>query len=195
MCRWDTHSTYIRSFCFLVVVQGSLCLTFRPAVFTKIVLPRHQTPNSIIPHSNNESINQSIIFCIDNIYWVPSMVCVLLSITVVALSSLPYAPRHLHPGSVVDTTVYIYIHTTILKTVVRCVSSSRGKLGLEMCEQRARLSTSHVLSPVDRFHAPCVFVVVVCPPHQQELNNAHLVVMCGIEKTGPTGLATKQNAR
>lgn len=60
-----------------------------------------------------------------------------------------------------------------------------------MCEQRARLTTSHVLSPVDRFHAPCVFVVVVCPSHQQELNNAHLVVMCGIEKTGPTSLATK----
>lgn len=46
-----------------------------------------------------------------------------------------------------------------------------------------------MLAPVDGCHAPVVFLVRVCPMHEQVLNDAGLVVVGGVEKAGPPGLS------
>lgn len=73
------------------------------------------------------------------------------------------------------------------------MKDSWRQLRLKARKERARLSKSHVLPPVNRRHAPLVLVIWVCSAHEQVVDNIDLVVIGSIEKACPTGLQGKQN--
>lgn len=68
----------------------------------------------------------------------------------------------------------------------------RRQLRFKAGEYSASLSESHVLPPVDSHHAAVVFLVRVCPMHEQVLDDVGLVVVGGVEEAGPTGLPGSQ---